>query len=51
MGKLFRLFSFVLAVYSVSRICLTAWNMIQGRKLSTDPITRFLNFITWMLDE
>ena len=51
MGKIFRLFSFVLTVYSVSRFILTAWNMIKGRKLSTDPITRFLNFVVWMLDE
>lgn len=51
MGKLFRLFSFVLTVYSISRIILTAWNMIRGRKLSTDPITRFLNFLTWFMGE
>lgn len=50
-GKLFRLFSFVLTVYSISRFVLTAWNMIRGRKLSTDPITRFLNLVTWFLDE
>ena len=48
---MFRFFSFILSAYSVTRFFLTAWNMIKGRKLSTDPITRFLNFIVWMLDE
>ena len=51
MGKLFKLFSFVLTIYSISRFFLTAWNMIRGRKLSTDPITRFLNLITWFLND
>lgn len=49
MGKIFRMFSFVLTIYSVSKFILTAWNMIRGRKLSTDPITRFLNFVLWIL--
>ncbi len=40
--------SFILCVYSITKIILTAWNMIVGRKLSTDPITRFLNFIAWV---
>ena len=49
-GKIFKLFSFILAVYSISKFVLTSWNMIKGRKLSTDPITRFLNFAVWLLD-
>lgn len=51
MGKIFRLFSFILCVYSVTKIILTAWNMIRGRKLSTDPITRLLNFVVWISGE
>jgi branched-subunit amino acid transport protein AzlD len=51
MGKIFWLFSIVLAAYSLTRFVLTAWNIIKGRKLSTDPITRFLNFIVWILNE
>jgi hypothetical protein len=42
--------SSILCIYSITKIILTAWNMIVGRKLSTDPITRFLNFIAWLLD-
>lgn len=45
MGKFFRVSSFVLAVYSVTRIVLTLWNIVKGRKLSTDPITRLLSLI------
>lgn len=44
-GKFFRVSSFVLAVYSVTRIVLTLWNIVKGRKLSTDPITRLLSLI------
>jgi len=50
MGKLFWLFSLFLAAYSLTRFILTAWNLIKGRKLSTDPITRCLNFIVWILN-
>lgn len=42
--------SFILCVYSVTKIILTVWNMFVGRKLSTDPITRFINFITYISD-
>lgn len=51
LGKLFWIFSIVLASYSVTRFILTAWNIIKGRKLSTDPITRCLNFILWILND
>lgn len=50
-GKIFRLFSFILTIYSISRFILTAWNIINGRKLSTDPITRFLNLVVLVLNE
>jgi hypothetical protein len=50
MGKLFWLFSIILAIYSLTRFILTAWNIIKGRKLSTDPITRFLNFLVLILN-
>jgi len=45
MGKFFKLMGYVLSVYSVTKIILTVWNMFVGRKLSTDPITRLLNWI------
>jgi hypothetical protein len=48
LGKIFRKMSFVLAAYSVTRIVLTIVNTIRGRKMSTDPITRLLNFIEWV---
>lgn len=51
MGKVFWLFSIILALYSLTRFILTAWNIIKGRKLSTDPITRFLNFVVWIMNE
>ena len=43
------MFSFVLCVYSVSRLTLTVWNIIKGRKLSNDPITRSLNFVFYVI--
>lgn len=42
---------YILSVYSVTKITLTVWNMFVGRKLSTDPITRLINFISWMTGE
>ena len=45
MGKIFRIFSFILTLYSISKFVLTAWNMYRGRKLGTDPITRFLGYL------
>lgn len=39
---------YILSVYSVTKIILTIWNMFVGRKLSTDPITRLINFISWL---
>jgi len=42
---------YILSVYSVTKIILTVWNMFVGRKLSTDPITRLINFISWMTEE
>ncbi len=42
---------YILSVYSVTKIILTVWNMCVGRKLSTDPITRLINFITWVTSE
>lgn len=42
---------YILSVYSVTKITLTVWNMFVGRKLSTDPITRMINFISWMTGE
>lgn len=43
--------SFILAAYSVLRICLTLINIFRGRSrtLSADPITRILNFIQYLL--
>lgn len=51
MGKVFWAFSIFLAVYSISKFMLTAWNMIKGRKLSTDPITRCVYFVLWLFEE
>jgi len=45
---MFRLMGYILSVYSVTKIILTIWNMFVGRKLSTDPITRLINFISWL---
>jgi hypothetical protein len=45
---MFRLMGYILSVYSVTKIVLTVWNMFVGRKMSTDPITRLINFISWM---
>lgn len=40
--------SWILGCYSITRIVLTVWNIIRGRRLSNDPITRILNFIFWL---
>jgi hypothetical protein len=50
-GKIFWLFSIILAAYSITKFTLTAWNIIKGRKLSSDPITHCLNFILWVLNQ
>ena len=42
---------YILSVYSVTKIVLTVWNMFVGRKLSTDPITRLINFISFMTEQ
>lgn len=42
---------YILSLYSVTKIVLTVWNIFVGRKLSTDPITRLINFISWMTEE
>ena len=49
LGKLFRWFSFVLSVYSGSRIILTIWNIIIGRKVGNDPITKLLDALFWVM--
>ena len=50
LGKLFKLMSFILGGYSITRIILTVWNIIRGRRLSNDPITRILNFVFWLFN-
>ena len=42
--------SFILGGYSITRIILTVWNIIRGRRLSNDPITRILNFVFWLFN-
>lgn len=51
LGKLFRWFSFVLSLYSGSRILLTIWNIIKGRKVGNDPITKLLDAFFWLMRE
>jgi len=41
--------SFFLAAYSITRIVLTIINTIRGRKMSTDPITRLLSFMEYII--
>ena len=42
---------YILSVYSVTKIVLTVWKIFVGRKLSTDPITRLINFISFMTEQ
>ena len=42
--------SYILGGYSITRIVLTVWNMIRGRRLSNDPITRVLNWLFWLFN-
>ena len=48
---MFRIISFILCIYSLSKIILTVWTMFVGRRLSTDPITRLINFIAWYTEQ
>lgn len=49
LGKFFRWLSFVLSVYSASKIFFAVWNMIMGRKISNDPITKLLDALFWVM--
>lgn len=42
--------SYILGGYSLTRIVLTVWNIIRGRKRNNDPITRILNFVFWFFN-
>lgn len=35
----------------MTKIVLTVWNMFVGRKLSTDPITRLIGWISYLTGE